>query len=717
MLPILSLVLLSASAAVPAPQELKLENAAVKLVLTSDPAWRIASLRFPGADFQASPAEPIPLYQLEWHENGSLETLNSSQARLLDARRRRDTLALRFSHDKQKLEVECRVWTAPEGLRWDASFRNGSLSGKPAIFRYPGIAVPSSAGRLDAALSVADGIRFRDVFAKMGEGDSREWDYPGLLSAQMTAWYGKTGGMALYTADSAGFYKRFRVIRYHNHIIPTFEHILVGYAGPAFTLPYSTVSAPFKGGWEAAADVYREWAIRQPWCRTRLKERRLPAAIANPAFILCSHIRLQTGNRVSDESSGIPKLGEAYRTALGIPIINLFFSWEKHGPWVAPDYFPPYPNRESFEALSKSIHARGDKTMVFLSGLNVTLEKTSRGGAPDYRLPDSLRQALEPSAIVGRDLRVFTQGSAKEGVGKKWTLCPTTAAARKQVLEGVQKSLDLGVDVIQVDQVVGGGVPPCFQVAHGHPWTGLNKLTHGMASILREAHEKTFAKGAALSIEEPGEYFIPYLDIVHTRDYMEGWWPREGKGDEGIPLFSYLYHDYLLGYGGDAQLLNGAENTGMAIYSQAIALVAGRYPAGALWMQRPDYAGVNPELKQVLVEIAAIWRSEAKDYLMFGQARRLPQAFQEHSISYDVRGHRFRFDAPYFLSMSYRLGGKEIGLFINSTGTEQPLDLRSLAGSRNLEAIWPANLAGKPLDVSKPIPVARRQILIVRRSL
>jgi hypothetical protein len=477
------------------------------------------------------------------------------------------------------------------------------------------------------------------------------------------------------------------------------------------------VLAPFRGGWEAGADVYRTWAAKQPWCAKTLKQRNLPSAVAKPSFILCTHIRLQKDKQVTDESQAIPKLGEAYRNALGLPIVNLFFSWEKHGPWIAPDYFPPYPSRQGFEKMSAAIHARGDRTMLFLSGLNVTVEKGARAGAPEYMLPADLQISLRPSAIVGRDLKILVQGKAEEGVGKKWILCPTTQAARHQILDGVRKALDLGVDLIQVDQVVGGGVPPCFNEEHGHPWTGLNQITRAFAGILKEAQAKTSAKGAALSLEEPGEYFIPYLDIVHTRDYMEGSWPREGKGVEGISLFSYLYHDYLLGYGGDAQLLDGPGNVGMAIYAQAVNLMAGRYPAGALWMRKPEYAKVDPELKKVILEIAAIWRSEAGEFLKLGQARRIPYAFPEHPISYDYMGTRHRFDIPVFLSMSYRLGDREIALFINSTKEAQPLDLKALAGSKNLEAIWPADRAGKPLDVTKPHTVDSRQILIVRRSL
>jgi hypothetical protein len=186
---------------------------------------------------------------------------------------------------------------------------------------------------------------------------------------------------------------------------------------------------------------------------------------------------------------------------------------------------------------------------------------------------------------------------------------------------------------------------------------------------------------------------------------------------EGISLFSYLYHDFLPGYGGDAQLLDGAENVGMAIYAQAVDLMAGRLPAGALWMRKPELAKVDPELRKALVEIAAVWRSPARDFLLLGQARRLPYAFPEHPISYDFKGNRHRFTIPVFLSMTYRLRGQEIALFINSTRSDQPLDLKALGGSKNLEAIWPADRAGKPLDTAKPLTVASRQILIVRRSL
>jgi hypothetical protein len=706
----------SVAAPSPGSQELVLESPAIKLVLRADPAWRIASLGFPAAGFQIVPQEPIPLYQLEWYENGALEPLNPAQARIVEAAKTGGGITLRFLHEKEKLEILCKMKLAADGLHWEASFKNGSASGTPGRLRYPGIAMPPQKGGLDAALSMADGIRIRDVFGKLREGESREWEYPGLLSSQMTAWYGKSGGMVLYTADSAGYYKRFRVLRYRNHIIPTFEHIVAGFKDSSFAVPYPIVTAPFLGGWEAAADVYRRWAVGQPWCKKTLRERSLPAAVGQPGFFLLSHVRLDRGNHPLDESPTIPKNSEAFRQGLGMPIVNLFFSWEKHGPWVAPDYFPPYPDREGFDKMSRAIHAGGDKTMVFLSGLNVTLEKTARLGAPAYRISDSLQAALRPSAIVGLGGQTLVRSKAQEGVGKHWVLCPATAAAHSQLVDGVQRALDLGVDLIQIDQVAGGEVPACFREAHGHPLAGLNRVTHALAAILRDAHAKTSAKGAALSFEEPGEYFIPYLDIVHTRDFMEGAWPREGKGTEGIPLFSYLYHDYMLGYAGLPPLM-GTGNLGMALYEQAIGLVAGRYPSGGLWMKRSEYPSLAPELKNLMQEIAAIWKSEAGEFLKLGQARRLPFVFPEQPISFNFSGVSHTFDVPTFLTMTYLLPGKEIAIFVNTTNSEQLLDLKSLAGSRNLGAIWPVSRAGKQLDTGKPLVVPSHQILILRRSV
>ncbi len=706
--------------------ELKLESSPVTINFESTPSWHIQSIKYSTNTFRITPSEPFPLYQLEWLENGKLESLTSFQGRVISASKLQDTIKILFSHEKQKVQIECRVWTfkdgaskegiARGGLIWDANFRNDSKVGKPGIFRYPGIAIQKSAQPLQTVLSIADGVRIYDTFNKLKEGESRNWEYPGLMSSQMTAWFNKSDGVVLFTADSAGYYKCFRIMRYHEHIIPTFEHIVVGNDGSTFSLPYRTVLAPFQGGWEEAADVYRNWAIKQFWCRKTIREKGMPRVIANPSFFLCNHIRLDKGKSVVDQSPFIPHLSEAYQLALKMPITNLFFSWEKNGPWVAPDYFPPYPNEDTFRKMSGLIHNQGNQTMVFLSGLYATLEKTPRAGAPFYRLPKGMLDSLRASAIVGRDMKILTLGIAQEGTGHKWILCPATNAAREQILNGVQKSLDLKVDVIQVDQVVGGGVPPCFNVAHGHPLAGSNKLAQGFSSILRQAHEKTFAHGAALSLEEPGEFFIPNLDIVHAREYMEGAWPREGNGSDGIPLFSYLYHDYLLGYGGDAQLVSNPENLVMAIYQQVTNLLAGRLPAGAIWMQVPDYDSLGQKLQKVLVEVASIWQSEAKDFLMLGQARSLSYNFPDHPVSYNYRGHFHQFNIPTILIKAYSFENQEIVLFINSTSGSQTLSLKSLDNSKNLMIIWPIGRAGKPLDISKPFPIGSNEVVILRRD-
>jgi hypothetical protein len=89
-------------------------------------------------------------------------------------------------------------------------------------------------------------------------------------------------------------------------------------------------------------------------------------------------------------------------------------------------------------------------------------------------------------------------------------------------------------------------------------------------------------------------------------------------------------------------------------------LVAGRFPAGALWMRIPAYAQLDSGLQSVWGEIA---------------------------------------------------------LFFNSTLTDQSLNPASWRGSKNLEAIWPPDRAGKPLDASKPLTIASHRILILRRVL
>ena len=96
-----------------------------------------------------------------------------------------------------------------------------------------------------------------------------------------------------------------------------------------------------------------------------------------------------------------------------------------------------------------------------------------------------------------------------------------------------------GCEMIQVDQVVGGGYPACFDHAHPHPagpglWQTEN-FTRQLQTMY--AAMKKIEPDSVVCFEEPNEQFN---HLVGIQDYRDCEAPHEWAS-----VFNYLYHEFL----------------------------------------------------------------------------------------------------------------------------------------------------------------------------
>jgi hypothetical protein len=357
--------------------------------------------------------------------------------------------------------------------------------------------------------------------------------------------------------------------------------------------------------------------------------------------------------------------------------------------------------------------------MLYLSGLNVTLEKTARNGAPAYRIPKPDLDRLQAAAISGQDGRPLVEGTAEgEGVGSHLVLCPATPQAREILGDAFERLLTAGADVIQVDQVPGGGTPPCFAAGHGHPPAGGTTIYASMVRILDDLAQKAAARRprAGVSLEEPGELFIPHVDVFHCREYMQGLWPRDGRGNVGVPLFSYLYHEYALGYGGDsAPIATTDDALPIALYAQAMNLAAGRLPGAAVWMKMIPFDDVRPAQRAFMQDAAGLLRSDAGRFILRGRILDLKIPGGTQTVSGRLSGTAYSFEAPQLMARGFELKDGSVGvLYINATDTPRKVRLEFGPARANARVVvlWPA--AGTALRVGTDYTMKPREIVFVR---
>jgi hypothetical protein len=630
--------------------------------------------------------EGAGLYELTFWDAGRARVrLTEREARATVSVRGR-TAVLTSTHAERKITVRVECSLAGAALQCGIAVKNGSPMALQAV-RFPVVEFPmrlgTSAEDDRILLPKCDGALLENPEANLQGGNVS--NYPGGASVQLLAFYDPTAGIHVTALDGGGHRKAIGINRHAAGLGLQMVHYPAVSAGKDFTLPYAVELAVFHGDWEIAAAEYRKWAVKQKWCRKRLDERagELPEWLREMPFFYTMTVRGQTAeNKTALRYDMIAEQSEGYAKLLRSPVCAMVMSWEKDGPWVTPDYFPPVGGDEPFQTLMTRLRAAGNKSLIFLSGLKWTLRKGATFDATEVFARDG-----EAAAIVADDGKTMVVGKPDADTGQSAELCPATQYARDLLSRVSRRATELGVTAVQVDQLVGGGSPACYSEKHGHPAGGGNwqaEAVYRLFARLR-AEGKARSREFAFLIEEPGEFFIPVLDAYHARDYAEGRWPRDGRGIRGVPLFTYIYHDYLLGYGGDSAGISSGPSA-QNIYSAATNLVNGKIAAAAVWTRYQPPEQVERGQRELLASALAMARGPAREFLLYGE--RLPTP---------------RLDVPEV----------RIPVWIQSAGKGEdrayPGVAHSLWRLRDNRTGWVAvNLSGKAVDVTVPLPGGER---------
>jgi hypothetical protein len=274
------------------------------------------------------------------------------------------------------------------------------------------------------------------------------------------------------------------------------------------------------------------------------------------------------------------------------------------------------------------------------------------------------------------------------------------------------------VDVLQMDQTVSGAGDACCSTEHGHaPGVGLyqSRAFWSLLDAMR-AHGKRRSPDFVLFHEEPHEQLIPHLDGFHVREYYEKRWYRGQPGAVGIPLFSYLYHEFAPGYGGDSASLS-KENSRWNVRCHAMNLVAGRTPGAAIWSSHQNMFDAHPDQIAMIRNHCRLLKTRAKEFLMLGRMLH-PYELTAPKVLIGIPAQRagkwVREDlsTPAILTSSWQSPRGRIGhLFVNIAKSRQPLkvalDSRNVPAAKSYDAEIYRSTVGdsfKPLYQSVQLP-------------
>lgn len=610
----------------------QMQNSVVSFSVAASPGSARLSLvdRVTGAEL-VSANEDSQLYQIDCDIPGTGPvTLSARDATAVTSQVQRtaqgQTTTLTFKHGgRVPLAVQCRftlATTSPE-VRCDLTLTGLSAITISAI-RYPVCAVPLRLGAHSdddrLLLPLADGAVIEDPERNTASGAVLRCQYPGMASLQLCGFYDGAAGLYVCAYDGAGHRKALGFRRGSATMTAEVEWMRDLTPAMTHTVPYAVALGVFHGDWRAAADRHRVWAMQQSWCRTPVAKRAdVPSWLRGaPLFYVVNLRGPQHAQAGADVGPGMADYINDIGTAFHTPVAPILIGWERQGPWVSPDYFPPYSGDARFRAMTAQMARNGHHPVVYLSGLKWTLKKSGAQGTYDD---------TADFAAHGRAMAVLTTaqapllaGTPTSGTGQFAWLCPAVPATQQLLCDQVRQCQAMGVSAVQVDQLVGGGTPPCYATNHGHPRGGGTWSAEAVRSLLaRLSREgKWRDRNFALLLEEPCEFFLPVIDAYHAREYAENRWPRDATdGMRGVPLFTHVYHAYGLAYGGDAVDLTTGPATHKAL-ALATNLVEGKLPAAAVWERHILPGQIDARQASLTDAALRLIQGPARDYLLGG---------------------------------------------------------------------------------------------------
>lgn len=366
-------------------------------------------------------------------------------------------------------------------------------------------------------------------------------DLPGSGIAQFAAYWNGKKGVYFSADDDSGRVQTIGFFRTKNGLY--FSHLRFGWETGTVRMGYrvsvQNVESDRTLDRHDFADIYRKWEKQKSWAASvpYVRRKDIPCWMKDaPAMVRFSRQWLA-------DPDGIERFVRWWRNEFGPgPVIAALWGWEKVGTWWAPDYFPCWPNDETFRKVTKLLRENDFHPFAWPSGYNWCERSGIREDGTcelDYR--NTFLKDAADKLCMGRDGKPFVRDAFWLRNGKIAAVCGGLDWTHDW-WNGIVAGLgERGCDIIQADQIVGGLAPECWSSRHGHPvdflgpWMA-DRFKMQLASM-REALLKSQPDGV-VCVEEPNEKLISMVGIQDYRDL-------ESRADEFAGVFSYLHHGYL----------------------------------------------------------------------------------------------------------------------------------------------------------------------------
>lgn len=447
----------------------------------------------------------------------------------------------------------------------------------------------------------------------------REFQFAALIDKSLACWYldaRDDQARMKHTYASEGVVRKFKVKgvervekRARIGIMAPLPAIVEN--GAKRELPWKGLIRPFHGGWWDAAQIYKPWALKQPWV-TKARAR-----MATPQARRLREICFWAWNR-GNAATVVPPF-ERFMDDSGVSCA-LDWYWWHHQSYDTeyPRFWPPRDGEQAFADTIARLHRKGAYAMVYTNGMSWDMDDESwhygEGG--------------EKQARVGHDGKIF---------GELWNIhmsTPHRLAATCGEGRGFQRLLgevighldDAGLDAVYLDQISCGTGKPCWNRAHSHlPGDGLGDMLgyYRFVKELRAAHPKM-----AFASEETTEAYLGEFD--HFISLFGTSYERCGLGTlpeyEAVPIWNALYHGMAAVFG-SYSLMDGVP-----------AWDDERWPATNKWTQaqEKDWPALYPDQFAVEFCRTVVWGNQPSAHVMRMEHATLPKFAADYRFMVDT---------------------------------------------------------------------------------
>ena len=426
--------------------------------------------------------------------------------------------------------------------------------------------------------------------------------YPSSIqSMQVTGLYGTRGGLyiAAYDPDCWSKYLRFEPSLTRRSLDFYLENYPqnIGSPGNDYQMHYDAVIGTFSGDWWVAAQMYRDWALTQNWCRSL-------NLIDDPS--LSPHVRdVVLWFVLQSKPTVMEKQALQMQEYFGVPSIAHLYDWHKSPvTHTDPDYFPA---KKGFEEAVRNLKQAGIEVMPYI---NVRMWDTN---TPSFIEEEAYAGALRTtgSTIPTRSYNAHTFVTMCSSV-------PLWQEKMASVCETLTK--EYGVGGVYLDQLSGPSTTPlCFARGHPHPPGGGNYWARGYLEMVEIIKRRMPDKNCFFTSEYFAEPYIAHVDgFLVWSCFTEYAIPFAQAVFSGRTIFWGRFFGTFFGEQPQPHL----DRTDEGFYSKFADMMCNGIQLGWIyaWIMEDDVA----EKREFIRNMARLYETGLKDAYLSGQLIKAP---------------------------------------------------------------------------------------------